>query len=615
MRRLPLPFADVISLSLVSACILTATLPIITTGDRIHLDADFLQLAGRREDVRRGIIDFHTLPQRSPWFGGGYPTLGDPEHPTLNPLIVLCVLLGTVAGIKWTGILMMLFAGSTLYLLCRRKLGFGHWPAIGTALFFALSPWSPVRLRDGNPTEIYYLLLPACIWCLRAADGRKRYLFLLALMFFTALSDGKAILPAMLLYLALLCAATTVPGIGMSPKEFGRSGSRLAKRLALAVALTFFLGLFRIVPAVNLIQDRASLWQMDLYTHSDSYFSIYGALKLVREPVGWDGEDGLDGQQTSIYVGWIPVLLGGLGLALSPRRCAVWAIAALPMVFLGMGSHAPVDVFQILFPLPLFNGISNVGKYFLPPVLFSGCVIAGLGIQGLERYIRAGRYLVPVIVCVGVAVLWVKVWSVSATSYPDPVPAIAAEPANGFYQVRGDGLVRDRAEPPEANMYINLMRGVGTIDWYTAVPLTEDAVSARYLVTQSGDSRPNPGYRGEVYWAAGTGEVRSWKFEPNRITALVASNQPGELVFNQNYDEDWSTNVGVLHNRDGLLAVTLPAGEHDLQLRYFSSAFGVGLLLSLLSAAAVGAVVVAYITGGLERSRGAVARSILWWIE
>ena len=51
--------------------------------------------------------------------------------------------------------LMMLFAGASLYLLCRRMLGFSHWPAIGAALFFALSPWTPVRLRDGNPTETY----------------------------------------------------------------------------------------------------------------------------------------------------------------------------------------------------------------------------------------------------------------------------------------------------------------------------------------------------------------------------------------------------------------------------------------------------------------------------
>ena len=64
---------------LIIAVITAMALPLFTSADRIIPNADFLQYLSRHEGVRRSLLDFHAFPMWSHWFGGGYPTLGDPE--------------------------------------------------------------------------------------------------------------------------------------------------------------------------------------------------------------------------------------------------------------------------------------------------------------------------------------------------------------------------------------------------------------------------------------------------------------------------------------------------------------------------------------------------------
>ena len=64
--------------------ILTACLPAIVSGNRIVRNGDLLTYAARHEFVRQSVLEHATLPQRSHLLGGGYPTIGDPEDPTLT---------------------------------------------------------------------------------------------------------------------------------------------------------------------------------------------------------------------------------------------------------------------------------------------------------------------------------------------------------------------------------------------------------------------------------------------------------------------------------------------------------------------------------------------------
>lgn len=93
----PLPDGlDLLAFGVILLVVVLSWLPTLTSGGNIVPSDDFLMPAARYEAVRKSLIEHHTFPLRSHWFGGGYPTLGEPGDPALNPLVLLSVVFGSV---------------------------------------------------------------------------------------------------------------------------------------------------------------------------------------------------------------------------------------------------------------------------------------------------------------------------------------------------------------------------------------------------------------------------------------------------------------------------------------------------------------------------------------
>jgi hypothetical protein len=97
------------------------------------------------------------------------------------------------------------------------------------------------------------------------------------------------------------------------------------------------------------------------------------------------------------------------------------------------------------------------------------------------------------------------------------------------------------------------------------------------------------GQKPQVQLPIAAGELRSWKRTPNTFQASVALNQPARLRFNQNFARGFVSNHGSPVDDDGLLALDLPAGEHEVELRYRPPEFspsaavsGIGLVTLVL---------------------------------
>lgn len=595
--------------------ILAACLPVITSGQKVNFNNDFFQYASRHEQVRQGLLKYHTLPQRSHFFGGGFPTIGDPEDPTFNPLILLTLCLGTVTGLKWIGILSMIFGGVSLYALARKALAYSRWGAMASALFFGLSLWLPVRMRDGNPNEVYYHFIPACLLCLLARRHQKRYLLFLTALFITMLSDGKLTFFAAVMYLGFLCLFPLIFGIPLwsvshssSSIEAGISSwqERIQplKWLLVALAMTFLLDLFRILPAIELIQTEGSLSRMDLYFHGKIYapetISAYSFSQLWKEAIAWKGEAGLK-NLSSICIGWTPLILAGIAGVLNWRRALPWLAGALFFTWLAMAHQAPFDLFRYLWELPIFNAIGNPAKYFGCLPVLSVCLLAGQSFDALKKLPWPWiRHLIAILLIgSGLWFLYPKVVEVSRISYTHTLPKESLDKSEQFYQVRGQNLDRSRSEPWRANAYVNLRRGIGTIDWYTGIPIDENAIP-RYFVDSKEQYIPNPDYQGECFWLTSDrkegkegkeGKVVSCGFSPHRIVAEVSAAQAGTLIINQNYHPDWHITRGTIQSWKGLMAIPLPAGYHRLELRYLSRSFAIGLLISFFGLILIGIVV------------------------
>jgi hypothetical protein len=70
----------------------------------------------------------------------------------------------------------------------------------------------------------------------------------------------------------------------------------------------------------------------------------------------------------------------------------------------------------------------------------------------------------------------------------------------------------------------------------------------------------------------------------NTIAARVETTEPATIVLNQNYDPGWQGSRGEVVEWDGLLALRLAAGRHDVEVRYAPASFYVGAVTSAATA-------------------------------
>lgn len=96
---------------------------------------------------------------------------------------------------------------------------------------------------------------------------------------------------------------------------------------------------------------------------------------------------------------------------------------------------------------------------------------------------------------------------------------------------------------------------------------------------------------------SGSGTASITTYESNRIVVKTTSDAPGILVLSEIYYPSWKVTVdgkeGQLLNADwSLRGVPVPAGEHTVEMRFESDAFGTGMWLTLLSLAAAVAGIV-----------------------
>ena len=604
---------DVLAVLGIIVVVLTACWPVVTSGDRINPDPDFFQYIVRHEQVRQGILRDHTLTQRSHLLGGGFPTLGDPENPTFNPLVLVTFCLGSIVGIKWIGILVMLFGAVSLYLLARKALGYGLWGALASALFFGLCLWLPVRMRDGNPNEIYCYYIPACLLCLFMIRSSRKYLFVLVGLLLAMLADGKQTFIVAVMFIGFMCCCWLVPGVicwGRSARSWPER-SAPAKWLAIALALAFVLGLFRILPAVEVIRTEGSLFRMPLYHNEIDMPAGYEFSRLCSEATAWKGDAGLR-RRTSVCIGWVPLILAALALFMNWRQAAPWLAGFLLFVWLAMARDAPFDLFRYLWTLPIMNTIADPAKYFSCVPVLCVCVLAGQTVDRLARlrHPLPGRLIAALAIGLSVLFLYPKVWAVSDMSYTGRIPVREFAPSPEFFQIyeRRKGINSGRIKPFCPATYVNIRCGVGTINWHKGLRFPQKTVP-RYFLTLLGKYLPNPDYRGECFWLT-SGQSVSCEVSSHRISAEVSATRPETLIINQNYHRDWRTNHGKLHEWQGLLAVDLPPGQHNVELRYFSRAFAIGLGLSLVCLIGVVAIAVLYGKGRIARWANSQSRWI-----
>ncbi|MEE2829891.1 MAG: hypothetical protein VX498_11940 [Myxococcota bacterium] len=394
-------------------------------------------------------------------------------------------------------------------------------------------------------------------------------------------------------------------------RAFARALGPWALRLGLVLLVTCSLGSIRLVGLTFLgvegsyehrLQRKEALWFPDPFGSPIAEERFYegpsqflGAL-VNRVPSEMEygftwGRTGDPLESEYAYLGLTPLaaLLAGFGLLLLVRRRgSAWVFVSV-LLFLGVcfGWRAPPDLhFLLTWGLPFLESFSQPIKYWNFFVLLGLVLASGVAVEWIAEKTRGGRFHKPALAILFATLLWPlaqnRVPFAETFEFLRPAPeeesyrqvmTVADSSWLGMsleeiQKVSKSLHLRDYERPIEATEYYNIRRGVGTVDWYGSLVLEREQAEPAEFLTLAGETLPNPRYRGEAWVEEGEGEVLSSEIGHNRMSARVRLESESLLVFNQNWLEGFQSAQGEAQEHQGLLALRLGPGEHEVSLNY-----------------------------------------------
>ena len=583
---LPVLAAVLVSLPLLAA-------PGAVLGPDTFRSYDWLESAKLDAFARQSVLQWGTLPYWNPYLQGGFPQLLHPSDGSLSPLLLPVLLLGEGLGMKLNVLLALALGAVGVALLGRDRLDLRSPYAAFAGCAFALAGWVPCRLAVGYYESTLYGLFPLLAWLFLTSAGRPwRLLGAAALLAVCALQIHMG-LPVLMLALGLLTLLEVLRR-GVGPGYLWR--------LALLCAGGAGLAAVKLLPMWPYLRSLG-FRREDGWPHDAFYVSAAHLLNNLWDVVDAAGTYDARGANWSMEYGYIglgvPLLvLAGyalLRILAIPAGVRVAAAVLLLFVWLCFGFHAPLDIYQPLWSLPVFHSMRGALRYASFVVLWMLCLLAAGGLQMAARGI--GKYPLPGRAVAALAVLalawpavqsfWLNVGRFSRYAAPPPAAATfrqeAMTTADEFGLHRGG---HPRYDVGNTLSYVNLKAGVGTI--YVPGDLRGKPRAQGFRVYDVGRQRyvDNPGYRGEA-WCRGHRCGARVTARAGELRVRARPRQADLLVINQNHAPGWSASVGRVQAHDGLLAIALEpgAGEVEVVLRYRPALLGAGLGVSLGTAA------------------------------
>jgi hypothetical protein len=546
------------------------------------------------EEIARITIGrFHELPAWNPYFCGGIPGIANPQDASLGPEFVLKLIFGVGPGRHLAYLLFVILGMEGTYRLARRL----DASVVGAALagcVFATSGFFLDVLKLGWLNFYSFELVPwvalAFLSGLRGADARPWRVAGGVVVGWMVLMGGTYTVPYTVLLLGVLAAITTVQILTR-----GRSDERLpwhapAEAFATIGVVSVAISAAKLLPMLKVVSQAPRIWEMGETNGPQQMLD-----RLLR--VGpFDGQPG--------YVGGFVLAFALIGAALDRRAALAIGVAGV-FFFLAMGDFAEWSPHQIIHKLPVFAQLRSPHRFVVIVALFA-CVGAGIALGRLEDLFPAiGRVLRGLVSLPGGgrlgplgrlafgaagALLTAKIalfaWESFVTDAKLDSVWVMDTPRRydaPFRQSRGNRWDEQAFAPAS----------LGSLQCFeeTAFPqsaaLTGDAKQEEYAADPS----------------VATVERRAWS--PNAITLHVVASAEATILVNQNWHPAWSADVGQVRAENGLLAVRVPAGDHQVRLRFRDRLVIFGFVVSSLAWLGVAAFT---IRAGLTRLRAGIAR-------
>ncbi|MBZ0272821.1 hypothetical protein K8I61_12355 [bacterium] len=585
-------------------------------GPDSYRNHDFLIAATHDAIARDTILNHHRLPGHSHLVGGGYPVSAHPSSGAYSPLFIPSLLFGERIGLRIAMIVSLFVGGWGVFLLARDRYELTDRAATVAALSFVLAGWYPSRILVGFYETTVWLLFPMALYLAIETRRRLSRFFAAAVIMMTAFMQGLSGGALFMIWATAHAAA----GIGTRLVE---QRWKTALRLIVVAAVACLLGAVKFVPMTELFYEGnlnrlgrklAAMMPDDpeeqfLFRRSSTFYhtrldannpSVFlppspRALEFLTAQTELHGRYELtpDGAMLAIepeyaHVGlaWAAVVLAIVGAALGGRAGRRVAVSLLVILWISLGSNAPIDLFRPLHMLPVINRISRPMQYLGFFLVFEFALAAGIGFAAIERHLPERRYArASWFVLIVLALLPNALLGAQRIAQRFSLPLEWPEHEPTYYQVAlARPQLKEQLSVGWGSTYLNVLRGVGSIVWDDAIVLPRDA-QPKYYVDDYGGIAPAPEYRGEAWFDAPGNEVLDQDIGPDRIVIALEMTQPGTLIVNQNHDRRWQSSAGRVWDSAGLLAVDIKRPVSHIELRYRYSARDVGLTISLATLA------------------------------
>ncbi len=524
---------------------------------------DWRMFSGAWEAARVSLLQFGQWPSWNPYHCGGVVLFQDPQTAFPGLPFLLFFWLPTLVAMKLS-IVAYLLTGA--YGMCKvvEDRGGNAAEQVFAGTLVAACGFCAEHFGGGHLSFTPFLVFPWVLWAHQRAIADPRWSVLTAGLLASSVFFGAT-------YPVPLMAV----GLGLDVLSRFRDPAARAgmlRSLPLTALLTTLLSGVRLVPVLGFLREHPRLMPLD---------DQMTLAEVVQTWTTRDHDRAFPGHtyvwpEYGDYVGVAAVALLCLAVVATlartdagddrgQRRRDLFVLAGL--VWCALGNIPGVSLFGLLHELPVFRSLRVPSRFLHPATVMLGLMAATFLIDA-RRWVAsrprpwALKALVVAELClaVGVAVDVARTNQGRLQQGSDPViPSGTA--GRSFFQ---------DPEAPYWRWPTNAVRGVGSpacyvaFEWQTPLGLRAGRVDQQWVADAS----------------AGTVAPEGWS--PNALRFRVALGRGGTVVINQHHDSSWTANVGIVVERDGLLAVELPSGSHSLELKHRPRGLGLGVLLSAL---------------------------------
>jgi hypothetical protein len=515
------------------------------------------------EAIRISILEFHQFPSWNPYHCGGIVLYQDPQAPFPGPILLLTFFwLPAATGIKlW--VISHLVAGALGARKLVKDMGANIPEQMLAATLVTACGFCAQHFGGGHLSFTPFMFLPWILWAHRRALREPRWAVLVAGLFALSFYEG-ATYP-----IPLMLVAVAIDTVTRLPNADERRSLYLSIPI-LAVLFPLLAGA-RLLPVLAYLREHPRLVPLDDQMTIADVIEAWTARNHERDVLGhpfvWP--------EYGDYIGLVPVLLMVLGIAYALYRSDERTRARrldlallLGLIWCALGNLPGFSLYGLLHLLPIYKSLRVPSRYLYPATVALATMVVwalatsrtiaverGFGTRTMRLFV-----ILEIVLVVGVGADLLRVnGPYVQQGVDDPLPRRAA--GSNFFHDANIDYTRFPTFPSN---------GVGTPQCY--VPLEWGPAHGLW-------SGPGAQVRVEP---ASAGFVRAPRWSPSAIAFTAVLHAPATVLVNQNYESSWRTNVGTLHEHDGIIAVDLPAGEHQVTVQHLPKGLGIGIVLTLL---------------------------------